>query len=87
MPTQPTITEQRAVIMEWTNRYYANSVICLNNLCNGTQKALRENMANVALLVQSIEDADGILTEQQITNMYGFLQKLINLKVDTTIEN
>lgn len=87
MPTQPTIAEQRAVIMEWTNRYYANSVICLNNLCNGTQKVLRENMANVALLVQSIEDADGILTEQQITNMYGFLQKLINLKVDTTIEN
>jgi len=84
---QPTPVEQRAVVMEWVDRYYANSVICLNNLCNGTQNALRANMANVALLVQSIEDADGILTEQEITNMYGFLQKMINLKVDTTIEN
>lgn len=87
MPTQPTPQEQRAVIMEWVQRYYADSVKCLNNLCNGTQKALRNQMANVALLVQSIEDADGILSEQEITNMYGFLQKMINLKVDTTIDN
>lgn len=72
---------------EWVDRFYANSVICLNNLCNGTQNALRKRMADVALLVQSIEDANGILSEQEITNMYGFLQKLINLKVDTTIDN
>lgn len=81
------VAEDRAVIMEWVNRFYANSVICLNNLCNGTQNALRKRMADVALLVQSIEDANGILSEQEITNMYGFLQKLINLKVDTTIDN
>lgn len=81
------VAEDRAVIMEWVNRFYANSVICLNNLCNGTQNALRKRMADVALLVQSIKDANGILSEQEITNMYGFLQKLINLKVDTTIDN
>lgn len=81
------VAEDRAVIMEWVNRFYANSVICLNNLCNGTQNALRKRMADVALLAQSIEDANGILSEQEITNMYGFLQKLINLKVDTTIDN
>lgn len=81
------VAEDRAVIMEWVDRFYANSVICLNNLCNGTQNALRKRMADVALLVQSIEDANGILSEQEITNMYGFLQKLINLKVDTTIDN
>lgn len=83
----PTIQEQREVIMEWVQRYYANSVICLNNLCAGTQKPLRQQMALVALLVQSINDAEGILEEREITNMYGYLQHLINLKVDTTIQN
>ena len=87
MPTQPSIQDQREVIMEWVERFYANSVICLNDLCSGTQKALRKRMADVYLLQKSIEDADGILSEQEITNMYGFMQTLINLKVDTTIEN
>lgn len=87
MPTQPTIQEQREVILQWVDRYYANSVICLNNLCAGSQKLLRAQMAQVYLLVESIEDADGILSEQEITNMYGFLQKLINLKVDLNIDN
>lgn len=87
MPTQPTIQEQRDVILQWVDRYYADSVICLNNLCAGSQNLLRARMAQVYLLVESIKDSDGILSEQEITNMYGFLQKLINLKVDTTIEN
>lgn len=87
MPTQPTIQEQREVIRQWVDRYYADSVKCLNNLCNGTQKCLRANMAKVYLLLQNIRNAEGILSEQEITNLYGHLQCLIDLKVDTTIEN
>lgn len=87
MPDTTPIQEQREVIMEWVERFYANSVICLNDLCNGTQNALRKRMAEVNLLQKSIIDAEGILSEQEITNMYGFMQTLINLKVDTTIDN
>lgn len=87
MGTQPTIQEQREVIIEWVHRWYADSVKCLNNLCNGTQEALRKRMAKVLLLEKNVISADGILSEQEVTNMYGRLQCLIGLKVDTTIEN
>jgi len=78
---------QKVTLLKWVKRYYADSVVCLNDLCNGSQQKLRNNMAKVALLVQSIDDADGILSEQEITDLYGHLQCLIDLKVDITIEN
>ncbi len=50
MGTQPTIQQQREVILEWVHRFYAESVKCLNNFCAGKQQCLRDRMAKVRLL-------------------------------------
>lgn len=87
MSTQPSIQDQRTVIIEWVHRFYAESVKCLNNLCAGQQQCLRERMAKVRLLEISTLQAEGILDEQDITNLYNRLQCLIDLKIDLTITN
>jgi len=87
MSTQPSIQDQRATIIEWVHRFYAESVKCLNNLCAGEQTALRKKMAKVRLLEVSVLQAEGILDEQDITNLYNRLQCLIDLRVDLTILN
>ena len=87
MGTQPTIQQQREVILEWVHRFYADSVICLNNFCAGKQQCLRDRMAKVRLLEISTLQAEGILDEQDVTNLYNRLQCLIDLKIDLTIPN
>ncbi|MBP6660081.1 MAG: hypothetical protein KA174_05325 [Chitinophagales bacterium] len=87
MGTQPTIQQQREVILEWVHRFYADSVKCLNNFCAGKQQCLRDRMAKVRLLEISTLQAEGILDEQDVTNLYNRLQCLIDLKIDLTIPN
>ena len=87
MGTQPTIQQQREVILEWVHRFYADSVKCLNNFCAGKQQCLRDRMAKVRLLEMSTLQAEGILDEQDVTNLYNRLQCLIDLKIDLTIPN
>jgi len=87
MGTQPTIQQQREVILEWVHRFYAESVKCLNNFCAGKQQCLRDRMAKVRLLEISTLQAEGILDEQDVTNLYNRLQCLIDLKIDLTIPN
>ena len=87
MGTQPTIQQQREVILEWVHRFYAESVKCLNNFCAGKQQCLRDRMAKVRLLEISTLQAEGILDEQDVTNLYNRLQCLIDLKLDLTIPN
>lgn len=86
MGTQPSIQDQREVLLEWVGRFYADSVICLNNFCAGFQQPLRDKMAKVLLLQQSISQSEGILSEQDLTNLYDRLQCLIGLSIDLTIE-
>ena len=66
---------------------YADSVKCLNNFCAGKQQCLRDRMAKVRLLEISTLQAEGILDEQDVTNLYNRLQCLIDLKIDLTIPN
>jgi hypothetical protein len=87
MSTQPSIADQREVILEWTRRFYADSVICLNDFCAGKQKALRYKMAKVLLLQQSILQAEGLLSELDIINLYNRLQCLIGLSIDLNLPN
>ena len=87
MGTQPTIQQQREAILEWVHRFYADSVKCLNNFCAGKQQCLRDRMAKVRLLEISTLQAEGILDEQDVTNLYNRLQCLIDLKIDLTIPN
>lgn len=71
------LTDRENIIL-WANEWFANKAICLNDC--GCNKSCKE-IAKVYVLQKSILQADGILTDEQLDNLYRRLQCLINLFV------
>lgn len=73
----------RTNIMLWVNEWFADSSKCLNDyLCKGiSSKNLCKKIARVYVLRNGILSADGILTDEQLNNLYTRIQCLINLSV------
>lgn len=73
----------RINIMLWVNEWFADSSKCLNSyLCQGvSSKSLCKKIAQVYILRNNILSAEGILTDEQLNNLYTRIQCLINLSV------
>lgn len=72
--------EDRQNIILWTNEWFATNAICQNE-CGCNSKQLCRKIAKVYVLQKNILQADGILTDEQLDNLYRRLQCLINLFV------
>ena len=82
--TMMSLTEDdKTNILLWTNEYFAESAKCLNGyVCQGkSSNGLCKKIAQVYILKNGILSADGIVTEEQLNNLYTRLQCLINLSV------
>jgi hypothetical protein len=79
----PLTQTDRENIFLWTEEWFANSAVCLNEyLCAGKNSgSLCKKIAQVYLLKKNIMSADGILANEQLNNLYTRLQCLINLSV------